>query len=84
MTMTSVRGYYDGESVVISDDDKKRMYAGQELIITILGIPAKEEPRIQKRKRLLNGQVYVIPSGRTADEIDQEIKELRGMCIFCI
>lgn len=77
MPMTSVRGYYDGERVVISDNDKKRMYAGQELIITILGVPVNKQSRFQKRKLFLDGESCVIPSGRTQEEIDKEIKELR-------
>ena len=64
MAMTSVRGYYDGERVVISDNDKKRMYAGQELIITILGVPANERSRSHKRRLFLDGESCVIPSGR--------------------
>ena len=78
MAMTSVRGYYDGERVVISDNDKKRMYAGQELIITILGVPVNEQSRSQKRRLFFDGESCVIPSGRTHEEIDREIKELRN------
>ena len=34
--LVSVKGYYDGEQIVIYEDDRKNLNIGDEVIITIL------------------------------------------------
>ena len=38
--MTTVRGYYDGSQIVMNE--KMNLNVGQEVIVTILNMPAKE------------------------------------------
>ena len=34
--LAAVKGYYDGNHIVISEDDRKNLNAGDEVIVTIL------------------------------------------------
>lgn len=49
------------------------------MIITILEKFKKQqvETRAQKRKRLIESDAFVIPSGRTVEEIDKYIRGMR-------
>lgn len=77
--LAAVKGYYDGKQIVISEDDRENLNAGDEVIITILDKITNErsETRTEKRRRLINSDAFVISTGRTVDEIDEYIKEMR-------
>lgn len=79
--LAAVKGYYDGNQIVLDEDDKKSLHMGDEVIITILdgmsGLTRKET-RVEKRRKTIDLDKYVIPSGRTTEEIDKYIKELRN------
>ena len=45
--LAAVKGYYDGERVVIAEDDRKSLSRGDELIITI--VDGKKLQNIDKR-----------------------------------
>ena len=49
------------------------------MIITILDKISKQkvETRAEKRRRLIESDAFVIPTGRTTEEIDGYIRELR-------
>ncbi len=77
--LAAVKGYYDGKQIVISEDDRENLNAGDEVIITILDkiTSKKVETRTEKRRRLIDSDAFVISTGRTVEEIDEYIKEMR-------
>lgn len=77
--LTAVKGYYDGTQIVIDENDRKTLNIGDEVIITILDklSTPRKETRADKRSRIVDMEKYVISSGRSAEEIDNYIRELR-------
>lgn len=77
--LAAVKGYYDGEQIIINESDRKKLKIGDEVIITILDqITIQRTPsRTQKRKQIINSNAYIRPTGRSAEEIENYIKELR-------
>ena len=74
------KGYYDGERVVIAEDDRKSLSRGDELIITIVDGKKLQniDKRLEKRKKVIESGMYITQTGRTTEEIDNDIKELRN------
>ena len=62
-----------------SVNDNYGHHIGDEVIITILDkiSTTREETRAAKRRRIVDMGKYVIPSGRSAEEIDNYIREMR-------
>ncbi len=77
--LAAVKGYYDGNQIIVNEDDRKNLNVGDELIITILDRISgqKVETRAEKRRRLIESDAFVIPTGRTTEEIDKYIREMR-------
>ena len=77
--LAAVKGYYDGEQIIINESDRKKLKIGDEVIITILDkITIQRTPsRTQKRKQIIDSNAYIRPTGRSAEEIENYIKELR-------
>ncbi len=77
--LAAIKGYYDGKQIVVDEDERENLNAGDEVIITILNKLKiqKVETRVEKRRRLIESDAFVIPSGRTAKEIDDYIGEMR-------
>lgn len=77
--LAAVKGYYDGNQIIISEDDRKNLSVGDEVIITILDRISRQkvETRAEKRRRLIESDAFVIPTGRTVEAVDEYIKELR-------
>lgn len=77
--LAAVKGYYDGIQIVIDEKDRNNLNVGDEVVVTILGQVSmqKSETREEKRKRIIESDLYVIRSGRTVEEIDGYIRELR-------
>lgn len=75
--LTAVKGYYDGSQIVVNAEDKKILTMGDELIITILD-RIKTDTRTEQRRKIIESGSYVMPSAKTAQEIDNYIKELRA------
>ena len=77
--LAAVKGYYDGNQIVMDEEDRKNLSIGDEVIITILDNISRQkaEAREEKRKRLIDSGAYVISTGRTVEEIDGYIRELR-------
>ena len=77
--LAAVKGYYDGNQIVVNEEDRKNLSVGDEVIITILDRinRQKVETRAEKRRRLIESDAFVISTGRTAEEVDEYIKELR-------
>ena len=77
--LAAVKGYYDGNQIIVNDEDRKNFSIGDEVIITILDRISgqKVETRAEKRRRLIESDAFVISSGRTTEEIDEYIKEMR-------
>ena len=77
--LTAVKGYYDGEQIVMDENDRRNFRVGDEVIITILEKISrqKDETRTEKRRRLIDTDAFVTPTGRTVEEIDGYIKEMR-------
>ena len=77
--LAAVKGYYDGTRIVVNEEDRKNFSIGDEVIITILDNYGKQraQERAEKRLRLIESNAFVNSSGRTVEEIDQYIRELR-------
>lgn len=75
--LTAVKGYYDGTQIVVNAEDKKNLNMGDELIITILD-KIKTDTRTEQRRKIIESGAYVMPSARTAKEIDNYIEEMRS------
>ena len=77
--LAAVKGYYDGTQIVLSEDDRKNLNIGDEVIVTILDkiSSQKGETRTEKRRRLIDSDAFVMHTGRTLEEIDQYIREMR-------
>ena len=75
--LTAVKGYYDGTQIVVNAEDRKNLNTGDELIITILD-RIKTDTRTEQRRKIIESGAYVVPSERTAQEIDNYIMELRA------
>ena len=77
--LAAVKGYYDGNQIIVNEDDRKNLNVGDEVIITVLDriSEKKVETRSEKRKRLVELDAFVMPTGRTAEEIDKYIREMR-------
>ena len=77
--LVALKGYYDGKQIIVDENERKNLSLGDEVIITILEKlkNQKVDARAEKRKRLIESDAFVIPSGRTAKEIDDCIGELR-------
>lgn len=77
--LAAVKGYYDGTQIVVDENDRKTLNIGDEVIITILDRfnATREETRVDKRCRIVDLEKYVAPSGRSAEEVDDYIRELR-------
>ncbi len=78
--LAAVKGYYDGNQIVINEVDRKNFSAGDEVIITILDKTDRQkiETRAEKRRRLIDSDAFVISTDRTVEEIDKYIKEMRS------
>lgn len=78
--LAALKGYYDGTQIVLNEDDRRNLNMGDEVIITILDKISrqKDEARAEKRRRFIDSDAFVIPTGRTAEEIDGYIKEMRS------
>ncbi len=77
--LAAVKGYYDGNQIIVSEDDRKNFSVGDEVIITILDRinRQKVETRADKRRRLIESDAFVVSTGRTVEAVDEYIKELR-------
>lgn len=77
--LAAVKGYYDGAQIVVDENDRKTLNIGDEVIITILDRlnTTGKETRGDKRCRIIDLEKYVISSGRSTEEIDNYIRELR-------
>ena len=77
--LAAVKGYYDGNQIIVSEDDRKNFSVGDEVIITILDRIKRQkvETRADKRRRLIESDAFVVSTGRTVEAVDEYIKELR-------
>lgn len=77
--LAAVKGYYDGTQIVVDESDRKTLNIGDEVIITILDRlnTTKKETRADKRRRIVDLEKYVIQGGRSVEEVDNYIRELR-------
>lgn len=77
--LTEIRGHYDGKQIIVNENDRKNFSVGDEVIITVLNKvnSRKAETRAEKRKRLVNSGEFVIPTGRTVEEIYQSMERMR-------
>lgn len=76
--LAAVKGYYDGNQIILDENDRNSLSVGDELIITILDrIDEQKEARAEKRRRLIESGAFVVSSGRTAKDINEYIQEMR-------
>jgi len=77
--LAAVKGYYDGKQIVVDENDRKSLNAGDEVIITILDRlnTTRKETRAEKRRSIVDWDRYVISTGRSVEEVDNYIRELR-------
>lgn len=78
--LAALKGYYDGTQIVLNDDDRRNLNMGDEVIITVLEKISgqKDGARAEKRRHLIDSDAFVMPTGRTVEEIDEYIKEMRS------
>lgn len=78
--LAAVKGYYDGEQIVINEDDRSNLNIGDEVIITVLDGGNMQEMKSRKgrRKQIIDSNAFVTPTGRSVEEIENYIKELRA------
>ena len=78
--LAAIKGYYDGTQIVVNENDKKTLNIGDEVVITILSKSnmTREETKAEKRRRIVDLEKCVVSGGRSVEEIDNYIKELRG------
>ena len=77
--LAALKGYYDGNKIVLDENDQKNLNAGDEVVVTILdklGTMWKAK-RAEKRRSIVDLDKYVISTERSAEEIDDHIRELR-------
>lgn len=77
--LAAVKGYYDGTHIIVDENDRKTLNVGDEVIITVLDRlnTTRKEPRAEKRRRIVDLEKYVVSGGRSVEEIDDYIRELR-------
>jgi len=76
--LAAVKGYYDGTQIVVDENDRKSLNNGDEVIITILGkLDASKQTRAVKRRNIIDMDKYVTPTGRSTEDMDNYIRELR-------
>lgn len=77
--LAAVKGYYDGRQIVIAEADQKSFNKGDEVIVTILKRSQAQvaEARASRRRKIIDNEDYVLDMGRTAEEIDAYIREMR-------
>jgi hypothetical protein len=78
--LAAAKGYYDGNQIVVNEDERKNLNVGDEVVITILERfnRKKVETRAEKRRRLVDSDSFVVSTGRTAEEIDEYVREMRS------
>lgn len=78
--LTAVKGYYDGKKIIMDEEDQKNLCVGDEVIVTILGgkNQSKAETRAEKRRKIIHSDSYVNFTGRSVQEVDAYIKEMRA------
>ncbi len=77
--LVAVKGYYDGTQIVVDENDRQTLNMGDEVIITILDRlnTTRKETRSDKRRRIVDLDKYVVSTGRSVEEVDNYIRELR-------
>ncbi len=76
--LAAVKGYYDGTQIVVDESDRKSLNNGDEVIITILGkMGTSKQTRAVKRRNIIDMDKYVTSTGRSTEDMDNYIRELR-------
>lgn len=77
--LATVKGYYDGTQIVMDEEERKHFTIGDEVIITILDRTSVQKggTREERRKRIISSGAYVTSAGRTTEEMDNYLKEMR-------
>ncbi len=76
--LAAVKGYYDGTQIVIDENDRKSLNNGDEVIITILGkLGTSKQARAAKRRDIIDMDKYVTSIGKSTEDMDNYIRELR-------
>jgi len=76
--LAAVKGYYDGTQIVLDENDRKSLNNGDEVIVTILGkLGTSKQTRSTKRRNIIDMDKYVVSTGRSVEDIDNYIRELR-------
>ena len=77
--LSMAQGYYNGEYVVVNDEDKKELKKGDVFALVKINLEINEGTSLaEKRKTLFSSKKYTNKTGRSAEEIDAAIKEMRA------
>ena len=49
--LAAVKGYYDGNQIILNEDDRKNLNVGDEVVVTILGRINEQKVKIRAEKR---------------------------------
>lgn len=77
--LAAVKGYYDGNQIIVDENERENFSIGDEVIITIIGKVSRQkaETRAERRRRLIDSDAFVISTGRSAKDMDEYIREIR-------
>lgn len=77
--LTATQGYYNGEHIVIEEKDRMSLKKGDIFVLVRINHENNESGTTlaEKRRKMLSSRKYSKPSGRSAEEIDSAIKEMR-------
>ena len=77
--LATVKGYYDGKQIVLDENDRRSLNAGDEVIVSIIDrfSTMQKATRAEKRRGIVDLDKYVISTQRSVEEIDNYIRELR-------
>ena len=63
--LAAVKGYYDGNQIILNEDDRKNLNVGDEVVVTILGRINEQKVKIraEKRKHFMESGLFLPVGG---------------------
>ena len=76
--MRTATAYYDGNQIVLNDEIRRNLTSGQRIQLVFTPTEQENETVADRRMRIVQSGLYSTSSGRTPEETEQMIKELRA------
>ena len=77
----TVKGRYNGGQILLNWEDQDKIAEGQEVVITFVIPSGKSQPGAETEDPFLAAlekDTLAVPTGRSVEEIDRYVKELRA------